>query len=95
VEGKAYTSRNGNWALGPGEAAVYGPDTVVISVQDGGVVVGVEHRLVVSAGLQARAADDLEGASSSSVRSWGYCICRKTMLVTDFIHQIEILHNGS
>jgi len=40
VEGKAETGRDGGGrALRPGEAAVDGPDTVVVAAQDSGVVV--------------------------------------------------------
>jgi hypothetical protein len=49
---------------------VDGPDTGPVSAQDAGVVgVVVRHCLAVP-GLQARAVDDLEGASCSATRHW-------------------------
>jgi len=68
LESKAETGGDGGGGgcgLRRREAPVDGPDSVAVSAQDASVVVVVRHRDVV-AGLQARAVDDLEGASSCS-----------------------------
>jgi hypothetical protein len=70
LEGEAETGGDGGGCgLRPGEAPVDGLDSVAVSAQDGSSLVVVRHCLVV-AGLKARAADDLECASSSMTRHW-------------------------